>query len=94
MLSDYVFEWDLDKELKNVLKHGVSFREAIEVFRDPKVIHVEDEAHSGKEERFYAVGRVTSGGIITVRYTQRHHAIRIFGAARWRKWRKYYEQNS
>lgn len=94
MTSDPVFEWDLDKEFKNVLKHGVTFHEAREVFRDPNVIHLMDKTHSGTEERFYAVGRVISGEIITVRYTQRHEVIRIFGAARWRKWRKYYEQNS
>ncbi|HEX5035607.1 MAG TPA: BrnT family toxin [bacterium] len=94
MSSNHVFEWDFGKELKNILKHGVSFHEAREVFKDPNVIHLVDKAHSKTEERFYAVGRVKSGEIITVRYTQRQEVIRIFGAARWRKWRKYYEQNS
>lgn len=94
MILDYVFEWDLTKELKNVLKHGLSFGEAIEVFQDSKVMHVKDEDHSKDEERFYAVGKVFSGAIVTVRYTRRDNVIRIFGAACWRKWRKFYEQNS
>lgn len=90
----YSFEWDFGKELRNVLKHDVTFREAREVFGDPKVIHLEDFKHSKKEKRFYAVGRVISGAVITVRYTLRGNVIRIIGAARWRKWRKYYEQNT
>ena len=95
---EYSFEWDVGKELKNVFKHGVTFREACEVFCDPRVIHLEDERHSKQEERFYAVGKVLSGEIITVRYTlrgdPRDRRIRIIGAARWRKWRKYYDQNT
>jgi hypothetical protein len=89
-----IFEWDLNKELENVKKHGVDFTEAQEVFIDPKVIHVEDEKHSQQEDRFYAVGKTKKGRIITVRYAFRENKIRIFGAAQWRKWRKYYEENT
>jgi uncharacterized DUF497 family protein len=94
MTFDYIFEWDLFKEFRNILKHGVSFHEAREVFRDPRVIHLKDERHSRMEERFYAVGKIQNGEVITVRYTLRGQVIRIFGAARWRKWRKFYEQNT
>lgn len=89
-----IFEWDLNKELENIKKHGVDFTEAQEVFIDPKVIHLEDEKHSHEENRFYAVGETTKGRIITVRYSFRENKIRIFGAAKWRKWRKYYEKNT
>jgi uncharacterized DUF497 family protein len=65
------FEWDLRKELENIAKHRVSFREAIEVFADPKVIHLEDERHSSEEDRFYAVGRTLKGRVMTVRYVLR-----------------------
>lgn len=65
------FEWDLKRELENISKHKVFFREAIEVFTDPKIIHV-----------------------VTVRYTIRGHTVRIFGAAKWRKWRKFYERKN
>jgi uncharacterized DUF497 family protein len=88
----YVFEWDLGRELENLSKHGVSFVVAIEVFADPKVIHLEDERHSSEEDRFYAVGRTSDGEVVTVRYTVRGHTIRIFGAAKWRKWRRFYEK--
>lgn len=88
------FEWDIQKELDNLSKHKVSFREAIEIFTDPKVIHLEDDKHSSEEDRFYAVGKSLKGVVIAVRYTARGNMIRIFGAAKWRKWRKFYEKEN
>ena len=94
-MVNYSFEWDTAKALSNLLKHGVNFEEAREIFKDPYVVHLKDELHSDSEERHYAVGKTLSGRIITVRYTLREEAIRIIGAAEWRRWRKYYyEQNS
>ena len=91
---DYTFEWDFKKELENIAKHGHSFKVAMEVFADPKVIFLEDPEHSSEEDRYYAVGKTTKGEILTVRYTWRLKTIRLFGAAKWRKWRKYYDKNS
>jgi len=90
----YIFEWDLNKEIKNYAKHGCTFGEAKEIFYDPHVIHLEDPLHSSEENRYYAVGKTESGKVITVRYTFRKKTIRIIGAAFWRKWRKYYEKNT
>ncbi len=90
----YTFEWDLKKEFQNIAKHGVSFKEASEIFSDPKVIHLEDERHSSDEDRFYAVGKTIGEKILTVRYTWRGNTIRIYGAAKWRKWRRFYEENT
>lgn len=80
--------------MENIAKHGVSFDLAKEIFIDPKVIHLEDPNHSSIEDRHYAVGKSKHGSVITVRYTVRGKVIRIFGAAVWRKWRKYYEKNT
>ncbi|MBU0506050.1 BrnT family toxin [bacterium] len=93
-MKTITFEWDLKKEDQNIKKHKCSFLEAIQVFYDPRVIHLEDENHSSVENRFYAVGKSEKGNVITVRYTWREDKIRIYGAAKWRKWRKYYEKNS
>lgn len=90
----YTFEWELERELVNICKHGYSFEEAKEVFADPAVIHLEDPKHSSEEDRFYAVGKTQKGVVLTVRYTYRQGTIRIFGAAEWRKWRKFYEANA
>jgi uncharacterized DUF497 family protein len=90
----YNFEWNLHKEMLNIAKHRCSFQEATEVFFDPRVIHLEDPQHSCDEDRFYAVGKTRRGIVVTVRYTWREKTIRIFGAARWRKWQRFYEKNT
>lgn len=92
--TTWTFEWDIRKELENIAKHRITFGTAIEIFSDPKVIHLEDEGHSSVENRFYAVGKTLKGEVVTVRYTTRGNVIRIFGAAKWRKWRKYYEREN
>lgn len=94
ILTSLTFEWDIGKELENIAKHGIDFRTAIEIFSDPKVLHLEDERHSSVEDRFYAVGKTLRGEVITVRYTTRGSMVRIFGAAKWRKWRRYYEREN
>ena len=63
------------------------------VFLDPHRVIVEVVTHRREEERFYCVGRVNEG-IITVRFTFRGNAIRIFGAGYWRKGRKIYEEQN
>ncbi|MCP5463594.1 MAG: BrnT family toxin [Deltaproteobacteria bacterium] len=93
-MKDYIFEWNLHKEELNKRKHGIGFETAIQVFFDPNVVHLEDENHSSEEERFFAVGKCFEGKVLTVRYTTRGNVIRIFGAANWRKWRKFYEKNT
>ena len=83
------FEWDLDKECENIQKHGVDFRTAKKVFLDPNRLIFADEKHSDEEARFYCIGKV-EGKVLTVRFSYREEAIRIFGAGYWRKGRSYY----
>ena len=90
-MTKYFFEWDDEKEAINQKRHGISFMEAQEVFYDRNRIIAQDEVHSKKEERLYCIG-VTSKGILTVRFTVRGNHIRIIGAGKWRKWRKFYEK--
>jgi uncharacterized DUF497 family protein len=89
------FEWDIEKELDNVKKHGVSFLEAIETFSDPDGFAMEDIKHSGNEARYYWIGKSRRGRILTTRYTRRGNNIRLIGSAEWREFRKlYYEKTS
>lgn len=88
-----VFEWDLQKDKLNQLKHGVSFKQARKAFKDPNRIIIEDLEHSAKEKRFFCLGKVTDG-ILTVRFTFRNNRIRIFGAGFWRRGRRRYEQET
>ena len=86
------FEWDKAKEKANIEKHGVSFNDAKQVFGDPDLKIDVDEKHSETEKRYHAYGLV-DGHVMTVRFTYRDDgAIRIFGAAYWRKGKKLYEK--
>ena len=40
------FEWDDQKAIENIEKHGVTFGEATEVFYDPNAVEGEDVEHS------------------------------------------------
>lgn len=84
------FEWDLAKEQANIKKHGHTFSEAIEAFQDLKGVQLVDKKHSDSEHRFYWVGKVQSGKILTVWFTRRANKIRIIGCAEWRKFRSFY----
>ncbi|MEW6077610.1 MAG: BrnT family toxin [Thermodesulfobacteriota bacterium] len=87
------FDWDADKDRRNLEKHGVSFAMAQLAFLDPDRVILEDLEHSDDEKRYYCLGRV-SDGIMTVRFTYRKTKIRIIGAGYWRKGKKIYEREN
>ena len=76
------FEWDPNKELINVEKHGFDFKVAASVFTDPWLVELYDEKHSTfLEERYYAIGRIEGQLVVLiVVYTERNNAIRIISA--------------
>jgi len=83
------FVWNIEKEISNIKKHGVSFEYAMEVFRDMNRRILADKAHSAFEARFFAIGEV-NGRLLTVRFTYRQDKIRIIGAGFWRMGGMYY----
>jgi uncharacterized DUF497 family protein len=77
------FRWDRDKEQRNVRKHGVSFREAKELFTSgADYFELYDGAHSDLEERFIAIGPVRRGLLLVV-YTERSEDVLRIISARW-----------
>ncbi len=50
------FEWDADKAASNLLKHGVSFGEAMTVLSDVLEVMIPDPVHSDVELRFVSIG--------------------------------------
>ena len=52
----YDFDWYPAKAQSNLRKHGVSFRLATTVFRDPLAITLYDENHSDDEDRWVTLG--------------------------------------
>lgn len=85
------FEWDKEKELENIIKHGINFDTASRAFDDPSHLINIDHAHSQHEFRYLCIGKVNQK-TITVRFTYRFDRIRIIGAGYWRKGRKEYEK--
>ena len=77
------FEWDPDKDQANQRKHGLSFSEAAELFRDDNdYLEIYDEEHSEEEDRFLAIGPIRAGVAVVV-YTERSDdVIRLVSARR------------
>ena len=71
------FEWDPTKAMRNLRKHGVAFREAATVFRDPLSITVYDPDHSEEEDRYLTVGTSGTGRFLIVTHTDRGTRTRI-----------------
>lgn len=74
------FEWDPEKALSNVRKHGIAFLEASEVFGDILSSTVPDPDHSGEELRFLIFGQTMAGKHLVVAYTERNRLLRIISA--------------
>jgi len=74
------FEWDDQKAVENLSKHGVSFGEATEVFYDPNALEGKDAEHSIDEARFFIIGYSTSRMLFVVFAERRGDMIRIISA--------------
>ena len=88
------FDWDEEKDTRNLAKHGVSFDEAASVFDDPLYIDFFDPEHSDSEHRYIRVGCPERRRILVVSYTERGRAIRLISARpATNKERQAYEEN-
>jgi uncharacterized DUF497 family protein len=74
------FEWDPEKEVLNLRKHGVSFEEASAVFGDPLAATIPDAKHSELEVRFITMGRSSGSRLLVVSHTDTGESIRIISA--------------
>ena len=72
------FEWDEDKRLKVLEKHGIDFWRATELF---EIDHIILPARSEIELRWTAVGFL-SGSWVAVIFTQRGDRVRLVTARR------------
>lgn len=77
------FEWDAEKERRNIIKHGIEFKTAVLVFEDHDRLEKYDETHSLEEDRYLTIGEVNGTFmVVTVVYTERSETIRIISARR------------
>ncbi len=79
-MATFAFEWNEEKALTNITKHGVSFEEASTVLSDDHSITIYDEAHSIDEDRYIDIGLSISNRLLVVVYTERTDHIRIISA--------------
>ena len=76
----FQFEWDEEKAKKNLLKHKLSFYEAVTVFDDILSVTFLDPDHSIKELREITIGLSVKNRLLLVFSTERNNKIRIFSA--------------
>ena len=74
------FEWDDQKAIGNLEKHGVSFGEATEVFYDPNALEATDTEHSGDENRFVIIGYSVNRLLFVIFALRIGDVIRIISA--------------
>ena len=77
-IGDMVFEYDEEKNQKNIKKHGLPLSLGARVFFDDYRVELYDTAHSNEERRYDVIGSSTAGigyiendEILFVVYTER-----------------------
>lgn len=101
-MSGIRFEWDEAKNLSNQHKHGISFEDASELFRDPLFVSLKERIVDG-EQRWQTFGEVDGWLLVMVAHTIREEnrqgtmieVIRIISARyATRKERQFYEDEN
>ena len=77
-MEELIFEWDDDKNRKNIEKHGISFEVAKHVFEDEFYIERYDTEHSIDEDRYQVIGLVYD--VLFVVYADKNERIRLISA--------------
>jgi uncharacterized protein len=87
------FEWDEAKRLSNILKHGVDFADAVEVFAG-RFTEAEDLRRAYGERRSLVTGRL-GDDVLRIVYTWRAERCRLISARRAKRneRRAYYASN-
>ena len=85
------FEWDPNKAITNIEKHGIDFADAVTVFDDLNAVTIDDPDYD--EQRFITIAMDAFGRILAVAYTWRGDIIRLISARKAKKReRKQYEE--
>lgn len=81
-MKEIRFSWNETKAQTNLLKHQISFSEAISVFSDDNARLIYDPDHSSEEERFLLLGLSYKLKVLIVVHCMRDESneIRIISA--------------
>jgi uncharacterized protein len=86
------YQWDPEKAVSNLDKHGIDFADAVGVFEDEWALTIRDELVEG-EQRFATLGTDFLERVQVVVYTYRGGTIRLISARRaTKRERRAYEQ--
>ena len=89
------FEWDQGNIDKSYQKHGITTKDAEEVFLDKGIQIKKDFKHHETEERFIAIGKNLKAKVLFTVFTIRHSKIRIISARTAnKKERRMYEEKT
>lgn len=86
------FDWDEDKRLANVNKHGIDFVRAKEIWEGPVIENPSGQTRHS-EDRYIALG-LLDNEVIAVIYTWRRRLRRIISARKARKHEKALYENA
>lgn len=89
----FKFEWDDQKASSNLLKHGVSFDEAVSVFADGLALTFADTDHTEVEDRSRTYGVSNKARLLVVVHTERRNGIRIISARKATRYEKVIYEN-
>ncbi|NMF57208.1 BrnT family toxin [Pseudanabaena yagii] len=86
------FEWDENKRLANIRKHGFDFADISSIF-DSDTVTVEDDRYNYGEQRFMTLA-LLQGRIIAVVHTENDDLVRIISVRKASKYEQqiYFEQ--
>jgi len=76
-----VVEWDPAKAKVNLIKHRISFADAVTVLEDDRAL-TERDLSTGEEERWVTMGLDALGRVLVVVYTWRGENLRLISARR------------
>lgn len=87
------FEWNKGNIDKNLKRHGVTNKEAEEVFENKPIFIFEDVKHSLVERRYMVWGKTDNDRRLTIFFTIRNNKVRIISARDMqKKERRVYEE--
>ncbi|MCL2171493.1 MAG: BrnT family toxin [Defluviitaleaceae bacterium] len=81
-IDGQLYDWDDDKKITNLKKHGISFEHATTVFKDDLSVLLFDYDHSDFEDRYKIIGYCEKSQILVVChcYYEDGEIIRIISA--------------
>ena len=89
----FKFQWNDQNAASNLLKHGVSFDEAVSVFGDDQALTFSDTDHSEFEDRSRTYGISNKARLLVVVHTERRNSIRIISARKATRYEKSIYEN-